>query len=393
MKNLLVISNGHGEDNIASNIVKKLLSTIQVDVNVKVLPIVGLGKAYESMPVEIVGPRQRLPSGGFLKNSLKNLWQDIKSGVIGLTFSQIAYLRSISSEIDLVMVVGDVYALILAGLFIKTDIIFLPTAKSEYINGHYFIEKLLMEKMASIVLPRDQKTADNLKKSGINVYYAGNVMMDCFTIKGIDYRSGKSINVIGILPGSREEAYDNLLDILAIIRQLEEKITYDITYLVAVASNLSLERFKEKIGQTPWLKLKPEKIEKENGINLKLTLPDRNCMVKLIYHHFGDIINQSDLIIGLAGTANEQAAGLGKPVITFPGCGSQFTKHFAREQKKLLGDSVAFLDNDPDLIANKVIDILDDKKLYKKMSETGRERMGKPGAIGKIVNIVISYLE
>ncbi len=37
-------------------------------------------------------------------------------------------------------------------------------------------------------------------------------------------------------------------------------------------------------------------------------------------------------MIGLSGTANEQAAGLGKPVVTFVGPGSQFTPYLLRNK-------------------------------------------------------------
>ena len=42
----------------------------------------------------------------------------------------------------------------------------------------------------------------------------------------------------------------------------------------------------------------------------------------------------------MAGTAAEQAIGLGKPVIQIEGKGPQFTKSFAEAQRRLLGKYV-----------------------------------------------------
>ena len=42
----------------------------------------------------------------------------------------------------------------------------------------------------------------------------------------------------------------------------------------------------------------------------------------------------------MAGTAAEQAIGLGKPVIQIEGKGPQFTKSFAEAQRLLLGKNV-----------------------------------------------------
>ena len=58
---------------------------------------------------------------------------------------------------------------------------------------------------------------------------------------------------------------------------------------------------------------------------------------------FADILQQSSLVIGMAGTAVEQAVGLGKPVIALPGNGPAFTYRFAEAQNRLLGDSVQLL--------------------------------------------------
>jgi uncharacterized protein (TIGR03492 family) len=62
---------------------------------------------------------------------------------------------------------------------------------------------------------------------------------------------------------------------------------------------------------------------------------------------FGDILQQSSLVIGMTGTAVEQAVGLGKPVNAVPGNGPAFTYRVAEAQNRLLGDSVQVIGTQP----------------------------------------------
>ncbi len=390
-KSILLISNGHGEDIIAANILKELFK-INNEVNVKILPIVGVAQAYESLPADIIGPLKSLPSGGFMRNSLSNFLADIKAGLLSTTIEQIKAIRKVKDEVDLVIPVGDVFILILAGLFTNKKIVFIPTAKSEYISGHYWIEKILMKNMAEIVLPRDKKTSQVLQGSGVNASFVGNAMMDCFKINNIDFYIKDGSKVVGILPGSREEAYANIKFILKIINRLEQLDFEKLDYPVAMASNLSIDRLKKVIAGTDWNIEESSTEEKELGIYLKLVSPSGESVVKIIYHHFGDVLNKSDIFIGLAGTANEQAVGMGKPLISFPGKGSQFTKKFAIAQKSLLGESVLLLERDPQEIASKIKFVLNNKEVYNTMGSIGKERMGKAGGIKNMVEIIIKYL-
>ena len=62
---------------------------------------------------------------------------------------------------------------------------------------------------------------------------------------------------------------------------------------------------------------------------------------------FADILEQSTVVVGMAGTAIEQAVGLGKAVVQIPGNGPQFTYAFAEAQSRLLGSSVITLGKEP----------------------------------------------
>ena len=66
-------------------------------------------------------------------------------------------------------------------------------------------------------------------------------------------------------------------------------------------------------------------------------IENNNVRLYLIRDAFVDVVESSDLILGLSGAGNEQAAGLGKPVISFIGTGPQTTYRRMAEQERLLG--------------------------------------------------------
>jgi uncharacterized protein (TIGR03492 family) len=55
---------------------------------------------------------------------------------------------------------------------------------------------------------------------------------------------------------------------------------------------------------------------------------------------FGSVLQSSNLLLCMAGTAAEQAVGLAKPVLQLAGQGPQFTASFAEAQRRLLGPTV-----------------------------------------------------
>ncbi|MDZ7673280.1 MAG: lipid-A-disaccharide synthase-related protein [Halanaerobiales bacterium] len=388
-KKVLVISNGHGEDIISSNLIKSLYKNFKTDeLEIDVFPFVGEGKDFNSLDVNKIGPTVKLPSGGFARNSLSNLWKDLKAGLLSNTFKQIKTLRKAKNSYESTIVVGDVYILFLTGFFKGGNIIFLPTAKSEYIDGHYKIEKNIMRKYASLVLPRDKKTKDDLIQYGINAEFYGNLMMDCFEIKDLDFQLKDESTKIGILPGSRKEAYDNMIDFMKVIEELEKIETGQFDFLTAVAGGFSIDLLKSKVIDTSW------EIEDcdQNYTKLKLHSPKGNNIIHIIFNGFGDVLDQAKLFLGMAGTANEQAAGMGKPVIIFPGTGAQFDYEFAADQKRLLGDGVKFLERNFKNVAYSILELLEDKEEYKKRSKFGKTRMGERGVIDKTSQKILEYL-
>lgn len=388
IRSLLMLSNGHGEDVIGAAILKELFSK-ESQLWGRVMPIVGEGNAYKNLPIKLMGPLKKLPTGGFMRQSLRNFFRDLRGGLLGHTYDQIQTLRKIRHETSLVVCVGDVLLVILAGFFVRKPMIFIPTAKSEYISGHYRIEKNLMKRFAKLVLPRDAKTAEVLLEAGVAARFVGNAMMDSFEVTDYDFEINSGARVVGILPGSRVEAYQNMKTILQTIYSLESLKVEPMDYLVALASQISVDIIERTANELGWF------IEKSanslTGIVAQL-VNHEGVRVKLCKGVFGDVLQQSDIFIGLAGTANEQAVGMGKPVVAFPTSGAQFNQKFVNAQKKLLGDSISVVKPLPEKIAAEVLVILSDQERYQMMAQVGMERMGPKGGIGRMAEIILDLI-
>jgi len=392
---VLFLSNGHGEDLIATMIAREVKAERE-SFNIAGFPLVGLGKPYEDAGIRVMGVQKTMPSGGFLRHGMRLVLEDIKAGLIGLTVQQIRCLKSIRENVRLTVSVGDVYPLFLAGRYVKSPILCLSTAKSEYIKGHLGIECRLMRKYADLVLARDERTSKALSELGVPARYAGNVMMDGFSITGENFGLTLQKKVVGILPGSREEAYRNIENLLEIVMRLADMSGDNLNFIVGLAPNLDEERFAHAVYKAGWRYEKQDPGDRERGVTGRIypgSGRESPCVL-VSQGWFGDVLNVSNIIIGLSGTGNEQAAGLGRPVVTFPTEGPQFSFEFAAAQKRLLGEAVAFVKSgDAGDVANEVMSILGDSMRVAEMRKAGHARMGEQGAATRTAKIIINYIE
>ena len=174
----------------------------------------------------------------------------------------------------------------------------------------------------------------------------------------------QSIRCIGILPGSRHEAYVNLemiSQVMIVLRQREVSQNYK--FLVSVPPSLDLPKVQSIVGLADDVEF---------------------C------DQFVEVLQKSEVIIGLAGTANEQAVGYGIPVVAFPASGPQTSHYRFRLQRRLLGGATTLLDSySPDLVADAIITLLNDLKRCAEIKQIGQERMGKPGASRAIAEEIL----
>ncbi len=381
----LILSNGHGEDTIGASFASELLLQ-KPDVIVSAFPTVDDGKIYENLGIEILGERKIMPSGGFIFHNFELFKNDIKAGFLPMTVRQIYELSKIKT--DVLLVVGDVYALFLSS-FIKTkqrfyyqSLVSVHHAKKEdgKIANRYFMEnfsyseRALMRHLVKHAYLRDTATANHLKNMGLKrVSALGNPMLDSLDGKVMLEHKQISPN-IGLLPGSREHANKAMEIMLASLSHLKSGQA-----LVAWLGDYSF-------NTAGW-----QKTVLDNQSGLIMTLEKDNFKIYFYKNRFADILATVDIVIGNAGTANEQAASLGIPVISFA-VEPTYRRSFIDNQKRLLSHGLSVCKAEPKDISNKILELLNNKDLYQKAAKAGQERMGKAGGTKRIITDILEKI-
>lgn len=445
---LLCLSNGHGEDAIAIRIIKQLQQQPQPP-EIVALPLVGEGLAYKNQQVPLAGPVKRMPSGGFIYMDGQQLWRDLQSGLLKLTWEQIKVIRLFAKdgalgnpEQKFILAVGDIVPLLFAWLS-GADYAFVGTAKSEYYlrdevgwlprqswferleswSGSVYLpwERLLMrQKRCKGVFPRDTLTATTLQKFGIPALDLGNPMMDDLEMgdwetenpRAIFYDPKEILNaelkesqrplVVVLLPGSRApEAAENWEIIMAGVADLlnvygERRVVL----LGAIAAGVSLAPLQKVLQIYGWnqqSRHQPSSATNSGMADLGIKDPNalyfqqKNALLMLTQQSFVACLQKADLAIAMAGTATEQFVGLGKPAIAIPGRGPQFTPAFAEAQSRLLGASLILV-NRPSQVGAAVQQLLRDPDRLELIRQNGRRRMGEPGAARRIARYLMEQI-
>ncbi|GBF78640.1 lipid-A-disaccharide synthase-related protein [Aphanothece sacrum] len=391
-KQVLFISNGHGEDLNASLILQALVK-ISPKFRVSAMPLVGKGNPYRRLGVDLITQTQTLPSGGIFYMNPLTLLQDLSAGLIKLTIEQIRTLLNYSPQCDLIVAVGDIFPITMAYITGRPYVAFIVSTSSFYegkIRLPLITEWCLRSRRCLAVFTRDSFTAKDLQKRGMKkAIFAGYPIMDVLTPTGQDLGLKPNSPVIALLPGSRlPEALDNLtlqLRVCQILDQLEE-----FQFRVALVPSITETQLEGLANQQGWDYYSPGKLIKKED--------NKTIIVDCYYHAFADILDHCDLAIGMAGTAVEQVVGLGKPVIQLPGKGPQFTYAFAEAQMRLLGTSVITIGKNPNnpaifnQAAHKIQEVLKDTNYLKNCIKNGDERVGKKGGSEAIAKIIAQFL-
>ncbi len=433
---LLVLSNGHGEDVIAVRILQELQRQSNPP-DIFALPLVGEGHAYQQLNIPLIGSVRTMPSGGFIYMDGRQLMRDVRGGLLQLTFTQIkAVRRWVSSQKKLgnkraILAVGDIVPLLFA-TFSGAKYAFVGTAKSEYyvrdetgllarkskaarwenFSGsvyHPWERWLMSRRRCKAVFPRDALTTEILKQWAIPAFNLGNPMMDglepTFSSQRFyshDAQQQEKVRplVITLLPGSRPpEAYTNWKKIIIAVSALmtsfrgQDSIFYasgTVIFLGAIAPGLDCNIFCQTIKSQGW----------QSDLESPIQLPDsnilifkqRNAYLLLTQQAYNDCLHLGDLAIAMAGTATEQFIGLGKPAIAIPGDGPQYNPAFAEAQSRLLGSSLILVEQ-PEKVGKVVQSLFKDPDSLQIIAENGIRRMGKPGAARRIADCLQELLD
>ena len=365
-----ILNNGYGEDKAAAAIARALRE-ICPSVEVTGAPLVTSGDDFTKQGFEVLVHGDVPPSGGFPLKSLRGFLLDTL--FTPKYYRYYAKLKQLRARIDYPVVVGDVALLLIAYLALRKKPVFVDLAKSSYKGPHFRAEEAMLRRFPRKVITRDQYTCDYLRGKRVDAIFLGNPMMDGLIPKGLDLGDDP---IVGILPGSREEAYENLRRILLAVDRSRE----DATFVCGLPSCLSVERIADTVKADGWIL--------EHNV-----LSKNGKAVSMIEDGFADVITKSQVIIGLAGSANEQAVGMGTPVITFAGIGAQTTARRMRSQQRLLGESVKFVQDVPDGVAAELSFLLSDADERARRGRIGMQRMGPPGGSEAIARFLIGQFD
>jgi uncharacterized protein (TIGR03492 family) len=377
---VLFLSNCYGEDRSAALIADELRK-LRPDIEVFGASLISDGGDYRKRQIPVLIEGRVPPSGGFPR-SVVGLARDVSALHIPVRY--FALLRRVSGTAKLAVVVGDVFLLVLGSLALRKRCVFLAPAKSNYQNPHSRLEECLMSRFASQVFTHDELTAGRLREAGVPATFVGNPMVDGLRrTRDSILTTQDSRYLVGILPGSREEAYENFLKILTVVMRLSE-LQDDIGFAAAIPSTLDQKRL---------IRLSESKGWRHGEAGSTLCIRNGKAEVLLLVDAFVDVIKNSDVVIGLAGTANEQAAFLGKPTVSFVGSGPQTTRKRMTDQERLLGGNLKFVDNYPEGVVDEVVKLLGNNELRLRRGEIGTRRMGPKGGAAKIARFLAKELK
>lgn len=383
---ILLVSNGHGEMAIAGYIARAIAAA-RPDAVVEHLPLVGQ-PAQDSWP-PAVGPRAAMPSGGLIAFwNLKNIARDLRAGLGSLSVRQFAFLRR--RRDDAVVAVGDVYCAAACLLFARRPTVFVATAKSEYVAPHSALECAIARR-ARVVFARDAATAQALERRGVRAVFSGNVMMDGLEPEGLSLPAPADAVRIAVLPGSRSDARENVSAAVRRLKLVAARLAPRATPVQAYVSQAPTIAAADLIAgvQAEGLTVHP------TGAAAGVTARARgeNLDIALVAGGLGDLLRSSDIVLGQAGTGNEQAVGLGKPVVSAADVRRgrpESVGWYRMRQQRLLGDALLVLPTDDATFAEGVVALLDDGARRAMMAQAGRERMGGAGAARAIAEAVLA---
>jgi len=403
---LLYISNGHGEDNHSSHIIRTLRA-IRPELEISALPIVGEGNAYRKINVPIVGPTYTLPSGGFTYMNRLRLIDDIRAGLLTMTWKQYQAMKAYVSEadVDFVAATGDTIGQSFALLSGKPFVSFISPLSAMYegkLNMDLILWQILKSERCLAVATRDAYTAEDLRKQGLTkVQFGGIPSLDRLKPAGKDIQLAEGEKMVALLPGSRTaEAVRNFkleMHLAMEAAQLNPAVKFRAALVPSVMAEVA--KIAEDCG---WRCEQHEAEGREAWVRLSYGGDEHYSQpVEILCYSdaFNDIACRTTLVVGMAGLAVDQAMAIGKPIVQIAGEGPQFTYAFAEAQDRLLGLSVQTIGEQaatPEILkeaAECVVRTIEDTKYLQACVENGQQRFGPFGAAARIANMILSNMD
>ena len=414
---ILLLSNGHGEDLSGALIASELRAR---GYRAEALPLVGHGRAYDQAAIPLLGRTREYSTGGLGYTSLWGRLTEVVQGQVGYLLRRLALLFRIAHRYDLVVVVGDVLPVAAAWLSWRPVVTYLVAYSSHY-EGRLRLPWPCGACLASArfrrVLSRDALTASDLgEQLGRPVEFLGNPFFDAAVVASDPAANGDPgaasdplgasppgqapvpAQRLGLLPGSRlPEALHNLELMLEVLAQLPEHLQQpdQLGLSAALVGRLGPEEVAPLASRLGW------RLDSEAGTITRLRRGP--LRLELVWGRFADVVQHSDLVLSMTGTAAEQAVGLGKPVLQLVGSGPQFTDNFAEAQRRLLGPSLFCAEGRSGsaeqregtarLLAQLLGELQRDGALAERCHRNGLERIGAGGGTARMADAIVDALD
>lgn len=388
------LSNGYGEDAIGSRLAAEVMQ--QTEIDVRAYPTVDRGDAYGGV-CEILGQRQVMPSGGLMLHSWDMFVADIRAGFLSMTLRQLRDLVRLKT--DALVVVGDAYALLLSSLVRCRTRFYVQPLVSAYhqppagsranrLTMEQFtgFERWLIRRLVTQMYVRDAFTAETLQVRGLTqVQFLGNPMVDKleppqpFSRDVLLSNTTPDAPIVALLPGTRRYAHTTLHVMLEALRHYPESVG-----LLAWAA-----ADRPQVTGWRWQTFEPNAALTDNLLGV---LECDSQQVFVYRRRFADILHAADVALGTAGTAHEQAAARGVPVVSFP-MPPHYTPAFLANQQRLLADALVVVAAEPEEVARALQSLWQDDAARQQAATIGRTRMGEPGGTRAIVADMLVQLE
>ncbi|PIQ24568.1 hypothetical protein COW36_11160 [bacterium (Candidatus Blackallbacteria) CG17_big_fil_post_rev_8_21_14_2_50_48_46] len=379
-RRMLLLSNGMGEDLLGVSLAQAWKAQAPQD-TLLALPLVGEGHFYKQAGIECLPVKFSPPSAGFAYLNPLKLFKDFQAGLGGHLLKARQVLNQ--TPLDGVLAVGDIVVVTYAWQR-KLPFAFVGCALSDYYTqgrkNTYDVLQCQMLRQASLgIYPRDALTAAGLKIRGLRVEALGNPILDrCEPLKNWNYHPQPGRNRIALAPGSRQDAVANFNDLVHHLEACRER-PYD--FLLSLAPGIPNYEIQTVLLQSGWQQQELEKTDRYQKGEMRLYLYTSD--------YWGAILNQAEALIGFAGTAHEQAAGLGIPILTWGREGLQYTPKFAEAQTRLLGPALTLLTDPHAEIVAWFLNRLLTEPAYRRAAQTVQaERYGPKGASQRIVKAI-----
>lgn len=379
---LTVVSNGHGEDAIGAALARELHDR-RPDLEILAFPLVGSGSSYRSAGVPTRGVCRPMPSAGLMLHSWSNFEADLRAGWLGVAAAQ---ARSLARHRTYVLViVGDLFAQLLAATvrsrarFVYQPLVSVlqagesrPPLHRLAMERFTYPERLLMRHRADRVYVRDEPSAAWLRDHGVpHAVSLGNPAMDAVLRFGSAGDRGGG-NRVALLPGSRAHSSRSLGLMLSVVEheRLDAAVSWALPHPPAVAG---------------WAWRPAEDTNAVLG-----ALVRGSTVVRVFDRKVGAALSGARIALATAGTAAEQAAAAGVPVVSFP-LPPEHTRDFLAGQERLLGDALTVVAADRSAIAGAARSLFEDDAAHATAAEAGRRRMGGPGGTRAIAEDLLAH--